>query len=157
MELCLVQLIEFSARQMTKITKKKCSITVTFISYPNTIAKRKLEKWGNFKLNIPAVCSTSNGMSRLIDVSYQVLLNFDASSMAFSTDVAIPIIIGTIPIRLADHIIDDNDPPPPYSYEPSIFGSIIFDGAANENENKDEVCESDENTFKPFYPYFKNI
>jgi hypothetical protein len=58
--------------------------SLTSVKYPQKISKRSLENWNNIALQVPVTVSTSNGFCRIIEVSYKVVLNFDASGVAIS-------------------------------------------------------------------------
>lgn len=56
--------------------------------------------WHETVLKVPSTCSTLNSLSRIIDVNYALMLSFrEASIISSTTNLTIPIVIGTIPIR----------------------------------------------------------
>ena len=85
--------------------KKPWSITTTLRnperlrSFLIVLKTLEGQQW-NSEIQIPAVCSTLNGKSKLISVSYQ--LNFNFFSNDDKINLTIPIIIGNIPYKLND-------------------------------------------------------
>jgi hypothetical protein len=154
----LVQSMKFHATHKSR----SCSRIVAAIRYPGKVNARTKETWNNSVLIIPPVCSSSNGTCRIIEVSYTVIFNFDTSGFAISKDLKIPLIVGTIPLRvntkdvkLDDHERDLASSLP--SYEACMFGRNKSSEIPNDFETKGEFVESDESTFKPFYPYYKDF
>jgi hypothetical protein len=62
--------------------------------------------------------------------------------------------VGTIPLKLSEN--NHYDMPAPPSYEACMF-PISNGQIPDDVETKGEVVESDSNTFKPFYPYYKDF
>jgi hypothetical protein len=149
---CTVNLIQHLVFHATT-KSKRCTRTVALIKYPKKINAKTTETWSDSVLTIPPVCSSSNGTCRIIEVIYSVVFNFDASGMAISTDVSIPITIGTIPLQDSNNQTQHNLP---YSFEASHFGAES-NQMPPEFEQKGEVFESDANSFKPYYPYYKDF
>lgn len=131
---------------------KTCSRDVATIEHTSSVASNSHEDWNNIKLLIPPVCSSTINPELIIEIKYELVLNFDASGSHVSKSLRIPIVIGTIPLTEADI-----GTPPSYgllSYQASVFdpesGSI-----AETNSIKGDVLESDSKTFKPYYPYYE--
>lgn len=120
------------------------ALTVATITFDKFVEARSIVDWiGVFV--IPSVCPSSNGLCKIIQLSYQLVLNFDAEGLAVSRDVAIPLVIGTIPLQ-------GNSSAQP-SYVSSVFGPSL----EQSTEAADENLVSDNNTFVPSYPVFKNF
>lgn len=147
----LIQVIKFHATRKSRT----CTRNVASIQFPKRIAERSMEKWDNSVLVIPPVCSSSNMTCRIIEVSYMVTFNFDASGVAVSTDITIPIVIGTIPMAIQ---ANQMQPQLPFTYEADMFGpnTVQMPSENDAGADKGEMYESDANTFKPFYPYYKD-
>jgi hypothetical protein len=133
---------------------KSCIRNVGAIRFPRKIPSRFQDTWNDSVLVIPPVCSTSNGTCGIIEVSYSIVFNFDTSGIAISKDLVIPIVVGTIPLKLSEN--NHYDMPAPPSYEACMF-PISNGQIPDDVETKGEVVESDSNTFKPFYPYYKDF
>lgn len=148
----LIQVTKFHSS--SKI--KTCYENVTKIHYPNVVSEKSFEEWSNSALLIPPVCSSSNGLCRIIEVSYQVVFNFDASGVASSKNLEIPITIGTIPLYSNDNVYSGNAP---LAYECSTFDSnpSDFSNELGIDTSRGETYESDLNSYKPFYPYYKDF
>jgi hypothetical protein len=151
---CSVKLMQHLIFHATT-KSKKYTRRVAFIEYPNMINAKTTETWSGSAIIIPPVCSSSNGTCRIIDVFYSVVLKFNTSGISTSTYVSIPITIGTIPLQesyytnQAQHNLS-------YSFEASHFESESKE-VLLEFEQKGEMFESDTNTFKPCYPYYKDF
>ncbi|RNA22081.1 Arrestin domain-containing 3, partial [Brachionus plicatilis] len=147
-----IQVMRFHARGKSKTSFRNVAV----IEYPNRIRERSFENWYNSFLPIPSVCPSSNGTCRIIEISYKIVFNFDASGLSKSKDMEIPIIIGTIPLS-SDH--ETNAPNFPFTYEGCVFGANPVD-LSNEigiNNSRGETIESDLNSFKPYYPFYKDF
>ena len=53
---------------------------------------------------MPPLCSSSNFYGTIIDIKYFLNLNFDASGLAMSKDLTIPIVIGIPKVKKKDLI-----------------------------------------------------
>ena len=157
MSVSLLQQIRFHA---TTKSRTVCR-TVASIQYPGEIEPKGFKEWNNSVLAIPPVCSSFNGTCRIIEVNYIVQFNFDVSGPSISTDLNIPIVIGTIPLGSNIRPVAPISPvgggeasaPPPYSYEACMFGP----NPVPEEVGKGEIVESDIDSYKPFYPYYKDF
>lgn len=146
MKVVLIQNLRFEAKSRVKA----CTRKVVAMEFPKKVSPKTKEKWENMPLLIPSVSPSTMGKSRLIDVSYEVSLNFDATGISISTDMNIPISIGTIPLRKGDMVL-------PFAYEECVFEPDPIQIKENEqNQRRKEVIETDANTFKPLYPYYKD-
>lgn len=150
MQVDLVQQIKFHATNKTRT----CTRHVAAIRFPGKIGIRKQENWENISLVVPPVCSSSNGTCRIIDVRYAINLNFDAGGLAISKDLSIPVVIGTIPLMNLGIPVPQNWP---LSYQASIFDPTPSQEMPPEYETKGEVVESDQSSFRPHYPYYKDF
>jgi len=156
MRLKLVQKIKFHAERITHHTKE-VEHEVAFTKYTKIIPPMSHEDWDQIMLVIPPVCSSTIDLKpRLIRVSYQVVLKFDASGMHISKDLVIPITIGTIPMR--DSSFVEGSSMPPYSYQISTVTATNMDELSSYIEDTNgDLYESNCQTFKPYYPYFDGI
>jgi hypothetical protein len=177
MKVTLRQNIRFHATNKTKNTYRDVNV----LKYPNKIPQRTIEHWNNVSLPIPPIVSSSNGTCRIISVSYTIVLNFDASGVAISKDVPIPIVVGTIPIydsnlnsnqilmnqnnttnnniiiSPANNFNNNQGILPPPTYQECMFDRDTSNSLKpEENEMKGEILQSDANIFKPIYPYYPN-
>ncbi len=174
LKVTLRQNIRFHATSKTKSTYRDVSV----LRYPNKISQRSIEHWNNVTVQIPPIVSSSNGTCRIINVSYSIILNFDASGVAISKDVPIPITIGTIPLydsnpntnqilmnqnnnnnfNISPANNNYNGVPPPPTYQECMFDRDASSSLKpDENELKGEIIQSDANIFKPIYPYYPNM
>ena len=153
MSINIIQRIYFHATTKTKI----CVRNVAQLKYPKRIPEKSREVWSQ-GIIIPAVCSSSNGTCRIIQVNYCILFNFNPSGLSISKDLEIPITIGTIPIRNQSNNMQQGQTMPSLpqpAYQACMFG--------NENSNnfqpasKGEVMESNSSSFMPMYPYFQDF
>lgn len=156
----LLQQITFHATTKSRT----CTRHVATIRFPGKIGAHKQETWEN-GLVVPPVCSSSNGTCRIIDVRYVIDLKFDAGGMSTSKELYIPVVVGTIPLMNASSGLRPNTllpsydgaPPPPYSYQASIFDPTPNSEMPPDYETKGEMVESDQNSFRPQYPYYKDF
>lgn len=107
---------------------------------------KSLESW-NSSLKIFPICPTSNQSSKLIEISYNILLNFDAAGISLSTDLVLPITIGTLPF--SDDITHESQVVQPKRCLYDV-DSVDFD-----NEFQTEIFDANEEPFKPYYPYYE--
>ncbi len=153
MTLELIEQIRFHSTRKSKL----CTRMIAKIRCPRKLDSQEIYEWTNRETNliIPPVASTSNGTCKIIDISYLLNLSFDASGLSVSTDLRIPIVIGTIPMRDPNQQAQNNENQlsAQFKYLASIFESTGDYG----EEIKGEVIGSDGNTFKPFYPYYGDL
>jgi hypothetical protein len=85
----LVQTLKFHATRKTRTSWN----VVGSISYNKHLDPRTCEQWNNF-FTVPAVCPSSNGLCRIIDISYNLVFKFDAKGFSTSKSLSIPVTIG---------------------------------------------------------------
>lgn len=164
MKVTLVQIIDFHGEGFTHHVKRVKQDVVSEIS-SEYIQPHSFEDWNRIRLKIPPVCaSTISLVSRIIAVSYQLVLNFDAVGFHVSKDLIIPIVIGTVPLQdspIASRDLQDFSSclnPPPYSFQASVLGPSSDDELPPDyDEIVGEICDSNAKTFRPYYPYFGDI
>ncbi|CAF0782805.1 unnamed protein product [Brachionus calyciflorus] len=150
MKVTLMQNLRFEAKSRVR----NCTRKVASMEFPNKVGIKTTEKWNNLPILIPSVSPSTMGNSRLIDVSYELFLNFDATGVSTSTDLNVPIVIGTIPLRKGNKIGNTDLP---FLLEECVFEPDPIQIKENEQKQKRrEVFETDANTFKPLYPYYKD-
>jgi len=94
----LVQTLKFHATRKTRTSWN----VVGSISYNKHLDPRTLEQW-NYFFPVPAVCPSSNGLCRIIDISYNLVFKFDAKGFSTSKSLSIPVTIGKFFFKL--HIL----------------------------------------------------
>ena len=149
MTVSLIQRLKFNATNKSRFDKR----TVASIDYPSTINGKTYEEWNNSVLSIPPVCSSSNGSCRIIEVSYIINFNLNPSGLSSSKDFSIPIVIGTIPLRIN---MPEATAPYPYSYQESMFELDPMKDNPDD-EHKGEYLENDSNSYKPLYPVYQDL
>lgn len=170
MKVTLVQIIEFHGEGFTHHMKrvKQDVVSVAALEF---IQPHSFEDWNQIRLRIPPVCaSTTNLTSKIIAVSYEVVLTFEAVGFHVSKNLTIPIVIGTVPLVDTSAATSAStsaaisseystiQPPPPYSYQASVFGPTGEDDLPPDyDEIVGEVCDSNAKTFTPYYPYFGEL
>ncbi|RNA31177.1 arrestin domain-containing 3-like [Brachionus plicatilis] len=148
MNVSLVQKIKFRANFKTKTSSR----TVENFRFPSRVQEKSILNWNNSVLVIPPTCPTSNKNSKIIDISYLVLFDFCASGPHFPKEIAIPISIGTIPLKLQNENQQQNGI---IDYEESKFGPYPDKILFHESEFEDLV-EIENEKFKPLYPFLKD-
>ena len=141
---------------------------VISVQLPRDVKPKTRDEFHNLSLVVPAVCSSSNGLSRIIEVNYTFVLSFGARGFSINGNLVIPIKIGTVPFmgssvdprsyvpsatvhptRNVNSNSGMNAPPP--SYEACIFGSEMKHDS--DDTKGGEVCSSDQDSYRPFYPF----
>lgn len=143
MTFSLVQQITLLANGRTKEFTREVN---TIVCSKRIDAKSRFE-WKDDMLTIPPVCSTLNNLTEILEVSYLVCLNFDATGISISTNLGIPVIIGTVPLKTnataaaaaAATATGVDVKPLVFSYEPCTF-------------MEKELTDSD--VFVPLYPLY---
>lgn len=102
----------------------------------------------NQPLLIPSVCPTSNGLSKIIDISYLLIFSFGVRG-SLDRDLVIPVVIGTMPLRTESESSVHSYLPP--TYEESMFGA---EKSSGDESSKGDVYDSDVNSYRPLYPNF---
>ncbi len=107
MTLELIEQIRFHATQKTKL----CTRIIAKINCPRKLDPQETFEWTNKETNltIPPLAATTNGTSKIIDISYLLKLNFSASGVSKSKDMAIPIVIGTKPFRDTNQLAQNSE------------------------------------------------
>ena len=147
----LIQNLRFHTRSKTKSCKRVIGET----TYPGRVEPRTNVTWKG-ALIIPPVCQSSNASCRIIEITYTIDFNFSSNGVSISTDLLVPITIGTIPLRSVEAMSDDmNASNLPPSYEACMFGPNP-NQMPPDYEDKREIIESDDASFRPMYPYYKD-
>ena len=133
------------------ITRSKSRIferIVCDLPYPNQINEKMCEEWNN-SIVIPPVCPSSNGLTKILIISYGAVLCVTPSGAHMSFEASIPIVIGTIPLTQ-----DNQESYKPFSFEASRFAAEK--NSELDDKPKGEVTNMDVN-FLPSYPYYKDF
>lgn len=93
MTIKLFQTIKFHATTKTKTSGSN----VVFLNCDKQLGTHASEEWNN-SFMVPVVCPSSNGLCKIIEIGYVLVFNFDATGTSTSTDLMIPITLGTIPL-----------------------------------------------------------
>jgi hypothetical protein len=157
MEVSLVQNLMFHAQCHSKRDNRK----VAGVLYPGQINANSTQLWDNGVIVIPPVCSSSNGICRIIQINYSLVLHFSVSGPSIGTSCLIPCVIGTIPLTNNGDLQQQSQSAADsqgFSYAPSAFEPTpgITNGGY-EAADKGEMIQSDAATFKPMYPYYKDF
>lgn len=157
-----MQKIKFNATTKTRLAQE----IVASANVPKKVGAKTSDTWTRFSIAIPPVCSSSEGECSIIQIKYYIVFSFDAPGAPLSSELSIPITIGTIPLRSdndASLSIEHHDSSSSLdflpSYEESVFG-LYRNQELNQDENATgnaEIVESDQNTFVPMYPIFKEF
>ncbi len=129
---------------------------------PNQIAACTTETW-NGEFPVPAVVATSNGSCRIINVRYDLVLNVNPAGPTMSKSLTIPIVIGTIPIRIVnpDQTGSIGFELPPPSYQECSFGASAPPMPMSKQDvdpsTKGEMIENNQDSFVPQYPYYTSF
>jgi hypothetical protein len=77
---CRVQLVQNIIFHTAKKVKK-CKRTVISLRYRNRIGPKTQETWSSSAIHIPAVCPSSNGLCKIIDISYCLIFKFEPTGI----------------------------------------------------------------------------
>ncbi len=107
--------IKFTASGETKTDK----VEIASVRLQNDVEPRSTQKWHNQLLNIPGNCKPSSQHSKIIEVSYELVLYFAAGGFTIGSQCPIPIVIGTEPftneiVYASNTDLEDSDSPPTY-------------------------------------------
>lgn len=152
-KICAVKLIQQMRFHATTKTRSEVR-DVALVYCPQPINAGEFYDWSG-SLQIPPICSTLNHLTsvcRNIEIEYSLSLYFDVTTFSFSTNIQVPIVVGTVPMQSEDRVQNDVALP---SYESCMYGACESRMPSEETGRKGEILNSDENTFKPIYPYFK--
>ena len=144
MTVSIVQDIVLHARTKSRTCRRE----VAFIKYKKSISAGSNETWTD-NIVIPAVAATSNGMCKIIVVSYNLVLNVNPAGCTTSKDVPIPIVIGTIPLTDSSNTASS-----PFEYQNCMFGPSEQKYTPDLGEKRGDVIESNEASYAPLYPYY---
>lgn len=152
-------------------------------TYDKKIGPKSFQAWDG-SLKIPPVCATAmasaGNVCKIIEISYLVRMYFDFSkTFDISSDLTIPVIIGTIPLKAAapkegkygdenedeDEDVDEADSEdeipiptlPSLTYEPDEYQRAATARAKSMamKDGADGGAESEEDeNYKPLYPYY---
>ena len=151
----IIQRTRFNATAKTRTELR----TVAKVNYPKIIPPG-LNETLTSSLVIPPVCSTSNGLCRIIEVSYEATLRFGSTGVGFDKSVIVPVVVGTVPLMQVAISAQDAKAMGAQvpSYEACMFGvNQAGSTIPNDLETKGEFVESDAKNYKPLYPYFKDL
>ena len=172
---CNARIENASNRDITRMTLKLVQEAIftgykkTLISQPylnenrccRDVVSQKIEKVVSSKSNqqvlqdqmivIPPICASSIGMSKIIEINYFLVFSFGA----FGSDdqiMSIPLKIGTIPL------MNSQSENIARNYLPTYEQSLLENAQTTEpiEPINGEIYDTDEKTFKPIYPYFKD-
>ena len=138
-------------QQILCITRYKSRMferLVCELPYPNKINERTCEEWSN-SVVIPPVCPSSNGLSKVMNISYSAVLYVNPSGAHLGFYALIPIVIGTIPLTQ-----DNYENYQPLSFETSRF--VAEKNSELDEKQKGEVTNMNAD-FLPSYPYYKDF
>ena len=135
--------------------------------YVGRISPNEHLNWEDGKVIVPPLCpSSSNKSCGNIEVKYSLRLGYiTGNDMSRDDELSIPIVIGTIPL---DNLVNNDvkcqpsAPPQPetslFTFEPNLFREVSnFKEMSYNNESKEETLDSDYNSYRPLYPYFRDF
>lgn len=88
----IVKLIQYLKFHTSDRTQESSSV-IASIKYNKNVSSKSVNEWNGF-LVVPSTCPTSNGLCKLIDVSYELVFILKPSGLTVKTKLSIPIIIG---------------------------------------------------------------
>ena len=77
-----------------------CQVKVAALQFPNPVNPKSIESFEG-RLVVPSVSTSSSSLCRIINVFYELIFTFGASGLSTNEHLAIPIIIGSIPLKSA--------------------------------------------------------
>jgi hypothetical protein len=138
--------------------RKRDSRKVASVSYAGKISERSAKIWDSGFIAVPPVSPSSNGICKLIETSYLILLEFSVSGPSTGTNCSIPCVIGTIPLTSDNGDSSQSMASGQFSYEPSAFAALsTYPYLGYPPAAKGDMVQSDAATYKPMYPYYKNL
>ena len=142
----LVQILKFHTKSKVKTIARE----VTHIVFNKEIQPMSRVDWDNSVLTIPSVCPSSQNTSRLIEVSYTLVLSVEPSWPSSPLALKIPITIGSVPFRSSSFSNFDslNN-----AYDLPTYQECVFD-IDSSNQIADE--QNDDINFAPLYPIYSN-
>ncbi len=135
-----------------------------FMALHKKVLRQQNELW-NTAYHIPPVCPTMLGQSRLLQIEYFFILFIDFdSSFSFAKEMSIPITIGTVPLHEENFLVRGDKATSTDLTGPGIPDET-FEPVKNEhykpptysNSDKGKALQTDLDTYKPKYPYFKEF
>lgn len=158
----LVQELFFtgSSRELiVKTTKrKKCNRNIVTIQLNRIISGNSNEQLlQDQMILIPPVCASSTGLSKIIEINYWLVFTFGVFG-SLDRDVWLPLKIGTIPLMMDSQRANTNDNNNLPTYEEcQLENETLKESKESKDSMKGDMFETDEKTFKPIYPYFKDF
>lgn len=149
----LMEKIFFRAEGGVDLTKEEDREVIT-CRYNQQIRPNSQTDWSDIRLEIPPVCSNTYKKGQIIEVSYVVALNFEASGFHSAKKLEIPIVIGTEPLK--EKVARPEKKRPTLSYKRSFMVPSKVDLPSENDGIRGHVVESDANDFTPQYPYFNH-
>jgi hypothetical protein len=141
---------------------KEINRVVAELNFDKKISPSSIEEINSF-IKLPPVCSTSNGLCKLIGISYSVDFNFEALGGSVSKDLTIPITIGTQPLTTSE---SNGEPKPEDSLLDSVqyktITQLIYQACPFGPNScilpkyKGDIIQSDASSYRPFYPYYQD-
>lgn len=150
MKVVLVQEIRLHAKKKSRT----CIRSVASVGYRGKIKPGQQENWTNVSLVVPPVCSSSNEICKIIQVSYAIRLSFEAGFFSFGNELIIPLVIGTVPLMNTGMSVPSDLP---FIYQESIFDPIINQTIPIEYDINGSIVETNIKTFRPCYPYYNKF
>ena len=144
------QLVLNSAQKMNVVARVAASAPM-----PWPVAASQTENYANVELAIPSVPPSTLNDSRVIIVGYYLSLNLDpAADPTLSSDLRIPITVGTVPMAQGDHVYNRLNQ---YSLLPSVFGGIENAALDRELTPTGELRESNQPIYLPYYSVYNSL
>jgi len=175
LKLLVVKLIQqcqfYGKRDLSKIgTRHKNKQRIENREVASVVHTSKTESENSFTWNgtlkIPPVCATTTintSLCHIIDIIYQLVLHFDVNTISVSTDMSVPIIIGTICLKERERVVNANESDDSDEIPMPVIPELTYESALNNDrfignpmeKDKGSSRNSDETDFKPVYPYYK--
>ncbi len=125
---------------------------------PSNINAEDSYTW-NGKIQIPPICPSFNShisTCKIISIAYYIVLHADVNMVSIGSHIMIPLTIGSVPIQDLNN--PGSRPCSAPSYESCMYGAeLLLKNDKKSNESKGEMLYTDETTFVPVYPYFKDF
>jgi hypothetical protein len=143
MEVCLMQNFLFHAQGDSKKANRKVAVVL----YPGQINANSTLLWDDGAIVIPPpLCSSFNGICRIIQLNYSIVFRFSVSGPSMDTSCIIPCVIGTIPLTTNEYssASQPSADSQALSYGPSAFEPTPGQtNRGHEAADKDEMIQSD--------------
>ena len=143
------QLVLNSTQKMKTVSRVASSVTL-----PWPVSKSNTENYPNVELVIPSVPPSTLNESRVILIGYYISLNLTSGDPTQTSDLRIPITIGTVPMSRGDHVYTRNNQ---YTLLPSVFGGIENYDLDRQLKPTGELRESNELLYIPNYSVFNSL